>query len=65
MLEPSNKTKKRKPGVKTPRISNRQILEQILKRLNKNDKHWERQEEFNKKILNRLDNVIKKNNLEE
>ncbi len=37
MLEPSKKIKKRKPGVKPPRISNRQILEQILKRLDEHD----------------------------
>ena len=64
------KTKTRKPGIKPPRISNRQILEQILKRLDKNDKHWERQEEFNrqqlefnKQISTLLNNVIKLNNL--
>ena len=48
------KTKTRKPGVKPSRVSNRQILEQILKRLDKNDKHWERQEEFNKMVIDQF-----------
>lgn len=35
------KTKTRKPGVKPPMVSNRQILEQILKRLDEHDQLFE------------------------
>ncbi|MDE6476768.1 MAG: hypothetical protein K2L48_01000 [Mycoplasmoidaceae bacterium] len=70
MLEPSKKTKKRKQGVKPPRTSFRDVVidtrNLLLNFMNK-------QEEFNKQVLNRLDNmdqrlsnvegILKRNNL--
>ncbi len=54
MLEPSKKTKKRKPGVKPPRTS---LCDVVMDTRNLLVKFTNKQEEFNKKVLNRLDNV--------
>ncbi len=70
MLEPSKKTKKRKPRAKPPRISNRQILERIFKRLDKQDdfnkvvlNFIKQQQEFNKQTSTVIKTIIKVNNL--
>ncbi len=52
MLEPSKKTKKRKPVVKPPRTSLRDVIMDarnlLVQFMNKEEQRWERQEEFNK-----------------
>ncbi len=63
MLEPSKKIKKRKPGVKPPKVSNRQILEQILKRLDKVEDVLQRHSEIlerHSEILQRHSEILER-----
>lgn len=58
------KVKKTSRGGKKPsKVSNRQMLEEILIRLDKQDKRWEHQEEFNNQVLTTINTIIKVNNL--
>ncbi len=58
------KVKKTSSGGKKPsKVSNRQMLEEILIRLDKQDKSWEHQEEFNNQVLTTINTIIKVNNL--
>jgi len=47
---------------RTNKVSEKEILKQILNRLNEFEKN---QLEFNKVIMQRLDNIVIKNNLSE
>ncbi len=61
MLEPSKKTKKRKPGIKQESLRSLllKLSDEMHRGFKKQDERWERQEEFNNYVLD----VFKKNNL--
>ncbi|MDE6477061.1 MAG: hypothetical protein K2L48_02605 [Mycoplasmoidaceae bacterium] len=67
MLEPSKKTKKRKPGIKQESLRSLvlKLSDEMHRGFKKQEEFNKRQEEFNKQVLSRLDNLVKKNNLEE
>ena len=63
MLEPSKKIKKRKPGVKPPKTSLRDLFIQFM---NKQEQFNKRQEEFNKRqeeFNKTVTDTFKRNNL--